>query len=54
MIVLLLVLSLLLGINAWLIEPLLQGLTAVLEQPILPWLALGVAAWLLAGGQRQP
>lgn len=54
MIVLLLVLSLLLGIHAWLLEPLVQGVTAVLELPMLPWLALGVAAWLLAGGQRRP
>jgi hypothetical protein len=53
-IVLAVLLTLLLSLNAWLLEPLVQGITAVLELPVLPWLALAIGAWLLAGGQERP
>ena len=49
---LLLLLTLLLSLNAWLLEPLVQGITGVLELPLLPWLFLAVGAWVLAGNQR--
>jgi len=46
---LLLLLTLLLGLHAWLLEPTVQAITTLLELPALPWLALGVTAWVLAG-----
>ena len=49
MIPLLLLLTLLLGLHAWLLEPTVLAITALLELSALPWLALGVAAWVLAG-----
>ena len=52
MIALLLLLTVLLSLNAWLLEPLVQGITAVLELPRLPWLLLAFGAWVLAGKGR--
>ena len=52
MIALLLLLTVLLSLNAWLLEPLVQGITAVLELPWLPWLLLALGAWVLAGKSR--
>ena len=49
---LLLLLTMLLSLNAWLLEPLVQGITGVLELPLLPGLFLAVGAWVLAGNQR--
>lgn len=54
MIVLVVLLTLLLSLHAWLLEPLVQGITAALELPVLPWLALGIGAWVLAGGEKRP
>lgn len=49
MINLLLLLSMLLALHHWLLEPLMRWSAAVLELGSLPWLALMVLAWLLAG-----
>jgi hypothetical protein len=46
---LILVIAVLMGLNHWLLEPALQASTDLFELKLLPWLALGVAAWLLAG-----
>jgi len=51
-ITLLLLLILLLGLNVWLLEPALAFGSKLLELRPLPWLALGISAWLLAGGNR--
>jgi hypothetical protein len=53
-IVLVALLTLLLSLNAWLLEPLVQGITTLLELPVLPWFALGIGAWLLAGERQRP
>ena len=54
MIALLVLLALLLGLSHWLLEPLVQLGTTVLELTWLPWLALLLAAWLLAGQSGRP
>ena len=46
---LILLIAALLGFNHWLLEPAVQASSDLLELKLLPWLALGVAAWLLAG-----
>lgn len=46
---LILLLGLLLSLNAWLLEPLLQGISHGLELRLAPWLLLALLAWLLAG-----
>lgn len=46
---LILVIAALLGFNHWLLEPAVQASSDLLELKLLPWLVLGVAAWLLAG-----
>ncbi|MFM9041602.1 MAG: hypothetical protein ACKOHJ_05055 [Vulcanococcus sp.] len=50
---LILLIAALLGINHWLLEPGIQGASAVLEFAGLPWLLLGLLAWLLAGRTSQ-
>ncbi len=50
---LILLLAILLGLNQWLLEPTMHGLTALLELKALPWLLIGGAAWLLAGRTDQ-
>ena len=50
---LVLLISLLLGLNRWLLEPLLSASSDVLELNLLPWLAIGLLAWLLAGEQKR-
>jgi hypothetical protein len=49
-ILLTLLLSALLALNHWLLEPFTAWGEALLELRLLPWLALAVLAWLLAGG----
>lgn len=49
---LLLVLLITLVASHWLLEPWFQPLQWLLELRALPWLALGLGAWLLAGPQR--
>lgn len=49
---LILLITLLLGLNHWLLEPLLFASSELLELKLLPWLALGLLAWLLAGEQK--
>jgi hypothetical protein len=44
-----LLLVLLLSIHHWLLEPLLSLGEAMVELTALPWLALGLLAWLIAG-----
>jgi hypothetical protein len=46
---LVLLLSVLLALHRWLLEPLMHGSAAVFELGGLPWLVLTVLAWLLAG-----
>jgi len=46
---LILLIAALLGVNHWLLEPAVQASTDLFELKLLPWLVLGVAAWLLAG-----
>ena len=46
---LILLIAALLGLNHWLLEPAVQASSELLELKLLPWLALGVAAWLMAG-----
>ena len=46
---LILLVALVLGFNHWLLEPAVQTSSEVLELKLLPWLLLGIAAWLLAG-----
>ena len=46
---LILVIAVLMGLNHWLLEPALQASSDLLELKLLPWLALGLAAWLVAG-----
>jgi len=46
---LILLIAALLGFNHWLLEPAVQASTDLFELKLLPWLALGVAAWLVAG-----
>ena len=46
---LILLIAALLGFNHWLLEPAVQASSDLLELKLLPWLVLGVAAWLLAG-----
>jgi hypothetical protein len=46
---LLLTLVIILAVLHWLLEPLLHGLEAPLQLQWMPWLALGLGAWLLAG-----
>lgn len=46
---LLLVLSLLLGLSHWLLEPLVSWCSQLLELQLLPWLLLVAGAWILAG-----
>jgi len=53
MIALLVLLALLLGLSHWLLEPLVQLGTRLLELTLLPWLTLALAAWLLAGRSGQ-
>ena len=48
MILLSLLLSVLLALNYWLLEPFTAWGEALLELRLLPWLLLGVLAWLLA------
>ena len=52
MIALVLLLTLLLSLNAWLLEPLMEAISAVLELSLWPWLALAAGAWLLAGRDK--
>jgi hypothetical protein len=47
-----LLLLVLLGLHHWLMEPLLRAGTAVFELSWLPWLLLGLLAWVLAGGTQ--
>ncbi|MCP9830689.1 hypothetical protein KBY80_04705 [Synechococcus sp. JJ3a-Johnson] len=47
-----LLLLVLLGLHHWLMEPLLRAATAVFELSWLPWLLLGLVAWVLAGGTQ--
>lgn len=49
MILLTLLVGVLLALNAWLLEPLTAWGESLLELRLLPWLVLGVVAWLLAG-----
>ena len=49
MINLVLLLSVLLALHHWLLEPLMHGSAAMLQLDALPWLVLAVLAWLLAG-----
>lgn len=49
MIALALVLTLLLGLHHWLLEPVLELSEALLELRGLPWLLLAVGASLLSG-----
>lgn len=51
-IALVLLLALLLSLNAWLLEPLMEAISAVLELSLWPWLALAAGAWLLAGRDK--
>ena len=44
-----LLLLVLLGLHHWLMEPLLRAGTAVFELGWLPWLLLGLLAWVRAG-----
>ena len=46
---LILLVAVLLGFNQWLLEPALIASSSVLELKQLPWLLLGLLAWLLAG-----
>jgi hypothetical protein len=46
---LILLVAVLLGFNHWLLEPALIASSSVLELKQLPWLLLGLLAWLLAG-----
>ncbi|MFZ9945498.1 MAG: hypothetical protein ACO3FK_01720 [Vulcanococcus sp.] len=46
---LILLIAALLGFNHWLLEPAVRASSEVLELKLLPWLLLGIAAWLLAG-----
>ena len=46
---LILLIAALLGLNHWLLEPAVQASTDLFELKLLPWLALGVAAWFVAG-----
>ena len=48
-ILLTLLVSVLLTLNHWLLETLTGWGESLLELRLLPWLALGVGAWLLAG-----
>jgi hypothetical protein len=50
---LVLVIAITLGAAHWLLEPLFHGLLAPLQWQWLPWLLLGVGAWLLAGPLRE-
>jgi len=50
---LILLIAALLGINHWLLEPGIREAIAVLEFAGLPWLLLGLLAWLLAGRTSQ-
>ena len=54
MIALLVLLALLLGLSHWLLEPLVQLGTTLLELTWLPWLVLLLGAWLLAGQSGRP
>ena len=49
MILLTLLIGVLLALNYWLLEPFTAWGEALLELRLLPWLVLGVLAWLLAG-----
>ena len=49
MILLTLLVGVLLTLAHWLLEPLTGWGEALLELRLIPWLALGVLAWLLAG-----
>ena len=51
---LLLVLSLLLGLSHWLLEPLVTWSSQLLELQALPWLLLIAMAWVLAGKPAKP
>jgi len=50
---LILLITVLLSLNAWLLEPLLQLISHGLELRLLPWLLLGVVGWLLAGQPKK-
>ncbi len=52
MINLLLLLSALLTLHRWLLEPLMSGCEALLDLRSLPWLLLVAAIWLLAADER--
>ena len=49
---LILLIALLLSLNHWLMEPLLQLISHGLELTLLPWLLVASVAWLLAGGSK--
>lgn len=51
-ILLLLLLSVLLALHHWLLEPLINWGTALLDLRALPWLSLAVLSWLLAGSNK--
>ena len=44
-----LVLLIILGLFHWLASPLLHALVAPFELQALPWLLLGLGAWMLSG-----
>jgi hypothetical protein len=50
---LILLLALLLSLNLWVLEPLLQLISHGLELRLLPWLLMAVFGWLLAGQSHQ-
>ena len=52
MIALVLLLTLLLSLNTWRLESLMEAISAVLELSLWPWLALPAGAWLLAGRDK--
>jgi hypothetical protein len=50
MLILTLLVALLQSLSHWLLETLVEGLTPLLQlKGVLPWLALGLGAWFLAG-----
>ena len=50
---LIVLITLLLVFNHWLLEPTVHALTELLELKALPWLLLGIGAWLVAGRSRE-
>lgn len=50
MLILTLLVTLLQSLSSWLLEPLVEALTPLLQlKSVGPWLALGLGAWFLAG-----